>query len=71
MRSSDRETLFLELRAIEYWNVEYYRSRHPTRLEREAYIARQSRREEILRKLTSDRVLSVSFLPNQVPSKPG
>ena len=42
------ERLLAELRAIEHWNIAYWRNRHPDVYETKAFQARQSRRGEII-----------------------
>jgi hypothetical protein len=46
------EKLVSELRAISYWDAEYWRQRCPERYETVAFVSRQKRRSEIIRQLS-------------------
>jgi hypothetical protein len=46
------ENLACELRAIDYWDIVYWRKRRRENCETAAYQSRQRRRAEILRELT-------------------
>ena len=48
---SQVERLLGELRAIERWDADYWRNRHPEAYERLAFVARRKRRAEILSQL--------------------
>lgn len=45
---TDREKLLSELKAIERWDSEYYRQSIHSRTDRDAFLARQIRRKELL-----------------------
>lgn len=47
-RGDGAERLLAELKAIEEWDIAYWRSHSPDVYERTAFIARRSRRSEIL-----------------------
>jgi len=51
MMSDHLDALVNELRAIDYWDDRYERDGQPEWGERVAYISRQRRREEIVRKI--------------------
>ena len=56
------EMLATELRAIDYWDIVYWRKRGRENYETSAYQSRQRRRAEILRQLTKLSKSSSIFL---------